>query len=58
MSNPSFEVLLVGDQPKCLRLLRQQQFEVVCAARLADGLSQLKARNAGLVLVALSLPDG
>ena len=58
MSNPSFEVLLVGDQPKCLRLLRQQQFEVVCAGRLADGLAQLKARNAGLVLMALSLPNG
>lgn len=58
MSNPSFEVLLVGDQPECLRLLRQQPFEVVCAGRLADGLAQLKARNAGLVLVALSLPDG
>lgn len=58
MSNPSFEVLLVGDQPKCLRLLRQQQFEVVCVGRLADGLAQLKARNAGLVLMALSLPDG
>ena len=58
MPNPSFEVLLVGDQPKCLRLLRQQQFEVVCAGRLADGLAQLKARNAGLVLMALSLPDG
>ena len=58
MLNPSFEVLLVGDQPQCLRLLRQQQFEVVCAGRLADGLAQLKARNAGLVLMALSLPDG
>src|ERR1039457_4042559 len=58
MSNPSFEVLLVGDQPKCLRLLRQQPFEVVCAGRLADGLAQLKARNAGLVLMVLSLPDG
>jgi sigma-B regulation protein RsbU (phosphoserine phosphatase) len=57
MLNPSFEVLLVGDQPQCLRLLRQQQFEVVCADRLANGLAQLKTAPVGLVLVALSLPD-
>ena len=57
MSNSSFEVLLVGDQPECLRLLRQQQFEVVCAGRLADGLAQLKTCPVGLVLMALSLPD-
>ena len=57
MSNPSFEVLLIGDQPKCLRLLRQQQFEVVGAGRLAEGLAQLKTSPVGLVLVALSLPD-
>jgi sigma-B regulation protein RsbU (phosphoserine phosphatase) len=58
MSNSSFEVLLIGDQPKCLRLLRKQPFEVVCAGRLADGLAQLKTRRIGLVLMALSLPDG
>ncbi|MGO9003032.1 MAG: PAS domain-containing protein [Limisphaerales bacterium] len=57
MSNSSFEVLLVGDQPECLRLLRQQQFEVVGAGRLADGLAQLKTSPVGLVLMALSLPD-
>jgi len=57
MSNPSLGVLLVGDQPQCLRLLRQQPFEVVCADRLADGLAQLKTVPVGLVLVALSLPD-
>jgi PAS domain S-box-containing protein len=57
MSNPSFGVLLVGNQPKCLRLLRQQQFEVVGADRLANGLAQLKTSPVGLVLVALSLPD-
>ena len=57
MSNASFGVLLVGDQPKCLRLLRQQQFEVVCADRLANGLAQLKTSPVALVLVALSLPD-
>ena len=57
MSNASFGVLLIGDQPECLRLLRQQQFEVVCADRLADGLAQLKTAPVGLVLVALSLPD-
>ena len=42
MSNPSLEVLLIGDQPQCLRLLRQQPFEVVCADRLANGLARLK----------------
>jgi sigma-B regulation protein RsbU (phosphoserine phosphatase) len=57
MLNASFGVLLVGDQPECLRLLRQQQFEVVCADRLANGLAQLKTSPVGLVLVALSLPD-
>ena len=57
MSNASFGVLLIGDQPECLRLLRQQQFEVVCADRLADGLAQFKAAHVGLVLVSLSLPD-
>jgi PAS domain S-box-containing protein len=50
--------LLIGDQPKCLRLLRKQPFEVVCAGGLADGLAQLKARHVGLVLLAFSLPDG
>jgi sigma-B regulation protein RsbU (phosphoserine phosphatase) len=57
MSNTSFGVLLIGDQPKCLRLLRQQQFEVVGADRLANGLAQLKTSPVGLVLVTLSLPD-
>jgi len=57
MLNASFGVLLVGDQPECLRLLRQQQFEVVCADRLANGLAQLKTSPVGLMLVALSLPD-
>jgi PAS domain S-box-containing protein len=38
-------------------LLRQQQFEVVCADRLANGLAQLKTSPIGLVLVTLSLPD-
>ena len=58
MLNPSFGVLLVGDQPKCLRLLRKQPFEVVCAGGLADGLTQLKAARVNLVLMSLSLPDG
>jgi PAS domain S-box-containing protein len=57
MLNASFGVLLVGDQPECLRLLRQQQFEVVCADRLATGLAQLKTSPVSVVLVALSLPD-
>ncbi len=57
MSNPSFRVLLIGDQPECLRLLRQQQFEAVCADRLASGLEQSKTTSAGLVLTTLSLPD-
>ncbi|MGA2243214.1 MAG: PAS domain-containing protein [Verrucomicrobiota bacterium] len=57
MSNASFGVLLIGDQPECLRLLRQEQFEVVCADRLTNGLAQLKTSPIGLVLVALSLPD-
>ena len=57
MLKATFGVLLIGDQPKCLRLLRQQQFEVVCADRLANGLAQLKTSHVGLVLVALSLPD-
>jgi PAS domain S-box-containing protein len=57
MSNPSLEVLLIGDQPQCLRLLRQQPFEVVCADRLANGLARLKTSPVGLVLVTLSLPD-
>jgi PAS domain S-box-containing protein len=58
MSSSSFGVLLIGDQPQCLRLLRKQPFEVVCAGGLADGLAQLKARHVGLVLLAFSLPDG
>jgi PAS domain S-box-containing protein len=58
MSNPSVGVLLIGDQPECLRLLRIQPFEVAHAARLADGLAQLKASRADLVLMSLSLPDG
>ena len=57
MLKATFGVLLIGNQPKCLRLLRQQQFEVVCADRLAGGLTQLKTSHVGLVLVALSLPD-
>ncbi|MGO8836951.1 MAG: PAS domain-containing protein [Limisphaerales bacterium] len=57
MSNSSFRVLFIGDQPECLRLLREQQFEVVCADRLASGLDQLKTTFAGLVLMTLSLPD-
>jgi phosphoserine phosphatase RsbU/P len=57
MLNASFEVLLIGDQPECLRLLRQEQFEVVCAGRLSEGLAVLKTSPIGLVLVALSLPD-
>ena len=58
MSNSSFVILLVGDQPKCLRLLREQSFEAVCAGGLADGLGQLKASHASLVLLSFSLPDG
>jgi len=58
MSNPSFRVLLIGDQPKCLRLLRRRQFEVTSAERLADGLAQVKARHVSLILMGLSLPDG
>ena len=58
MSNASVGVLLIGDQPECLRLLRKQPFEVVYAARLADGLAQLKASHVSLVLLSLSLPDG
>lgn len=57
MSNSSFRVLLIGDQPECLRLLREQQFEAVCADRLASGLDQSKTTSAGLVLTTLSLPD-
>jgi len=57
MPNVPFRVLLIGDQPACLRLLRQQQFEVICADRLAAGLAQLKASPVGLVLVSLTLPD-
>jgi sigma-B regulation protein RsbU (phosphoserine phosphatase) len=57
MSKASIGVLLVGDQPECLRLLRQQQFEVVCADRLANVLAQLKTSSVNVVLVALSLPD-
>jgi len=57
MSNSPFGILLIGDQPECLRLLRQQQFEAVCADRLASGLAQLKTSPVGLVLVTLSLPD-
>ncbi len=49
--------MLIGDQPECLRLLRQEHFEVVCADRLAEGLAKLKTSPIGLVLVALSLPD-
>ncbi len=58
MSNPSVGVLLVGDQPKCLRLLRKQSFEVICADQLANGLAQLKATRVSLVLMSVSLPDG
>ena len=57
MSIATFAVMLIGDQPECLRLLRQQKFEVVCADRLANGLAQLKTSHVGMVLVALSLPD-
>jgi sigma-B regulation protein RsbU (phosphoserine phosphatase) len=57
MSNTSFGVLLIGEEPKCLRLLRQEQFEVFCADRLADGQKLLKTSPIGLVLVTLSLPD-
>jgi phosphoserine phosphatase RsbU/P len=57
MSNSPFRVLLLGDQPQCLELLRQQQFEVVCADRLASGLAQLKTTPVALVLTVLSLPD-
>jgi phosphoserine phosphatase RsbU/P len=57
MSYASFGILLVGDQPECLRLLRQQQFDVECAASLAEGLVRLKTSHASLVLVTLSLPD-
>jgi PAS domain S-box-containing protein len=53
MSNPSFRVLLVGDQPKCLQLLRRQQFKVACAKRLAGGLAGLRSRHVGLVLMTL-----
>ena len=58
MSNPSIGVLLVGDQPECLRLLRKEPFEVVCAGGLAEGLAKIKAGRVGLVLLSLSLPDG
>jgi PAS domain S-box-containing protein len=57
MSNSSFRVLLIGDQPECLRLLREQQFEAVCTSQLADGLAQLKTAPVALVLTTLSLPD-
>jgi phosphoserine phosphatase RsbU/P len=57
MSNSPLRVLLIGDQPECLRLLRQEQFEAVGAGRLADGLAQLKTTPVTLVLLALSLPD-
>ncbi|HTY86762.1 MAG TPA: PAS domain-containing protein [Candidatus Acidoferrum sp.] len=57
MSNSSFRVLLIGDQPECLRLLHQQQFEAVSVKRLADGLAHLTANPVGLVLLTLALPD-
>src|SRR5690348_12744869 len=57
MSNSSFRVLLIGVQPKCLRLLRQQRIDVVCAGRLAEGLAQLKTTPVSMVLLTLSLPD-
>jgi PAS domain S-box-containing protein len=57
MSNSSFRVLLIGDQPKCLRLLRQQQFEAVGADSLASGLAEVKTAPIGLIITTLSLPD-
>jgi len=57
MSKTPFRVLLIGDQPECLRLLRQQQFEVICADGLASGLAKLKTDPVGLLLTGLSLPD-
>ena len=53
MSNPSFRVLFIGDQPRCLRLLRRQQFGAACARRLADGLAGVKSRRVGLALMTL-----
>jgi len=57
MSNATFGVLLVGQQTECLRLLREQHFEVTCADGLAAGLDQVKTAPVGLVLLCLSLPD-
>ena len=53
MSNPSFRVLLIGDQPKRLRRLRQKQFGGAWARRLAGGLAAVRSRHAGLVLMML-----
>jgi sigma-B regulation protein RsbU (phosphoserine phosphatase) len=57
MSTSSIKILFIGDHPECLRLLREQQFEVTSAGRLADGLAQMKPCHADLVLLALTLPD-
>jgi sigma-B regulation protein RsbU (phosphoserine phosphatase) len=57
MSTSSIKILFIGDHLECLRLLREQQFEVTSAGRLADGLAQMKAGRVDLVLLALTLPD-
>jgi PAS domain S-box-containing protein len=57
MSTSSVKILFIGDHPGCLRLLHEQQFEVITAGRLADGLAQMKAGHHDLVLVTLTLPD-
>ena len=57
MSTSSIKILFIGDHAECLRLLREQQFEVKCAGRLAEGLAQMKPCRADLVLLALNLPD-
>ncbi len=57
MSTSSIKILFIGNHPRCLRLLRGQHFEVQSAGRLAEGLAQMKASHADLVLLALALPD-
>jgi diguanylate cyclase (GGDEF)-like protein len=61
---PVHNVLLIEDNPGDARLIREMiaedpdaPFSVSCADRLSRGLEQLRARDTGLVLLDLSLPD-
>lgn len=64
MATESFRLLLIEDNPADARLLREllsasplEQFEVLHAQKLADGLSLLAADGVDVVLLDLSLPD-